>query len=324
VRAVGPALSNTRVCDTSCDGDGLVAGLHYLTFTVRGDQVAAVLAALVGVGAGEFHEANRGTSMYRRRWDGPHGATVEAGFRLGGSDHVRVNLPGDACEVVGFLRAVDLVDALQARVTRWDGALDGAGFDPIALADAWDAGHIRSKLRRDDEDACRLYRNGAGTTVYLGSPSSDRMLRCYDRRGPVRVELQMRREMAAASWAAVAVDPSAFGTVLLGLVGGFVEVAAPVGADTNRSRWQRLPWWDAFMSGATALVGLVKRTPATFTGLVGHIWRNAAALATYVDGVAGFGHDEAGVLAALLSGGRARRHSRHRAMLGGVLAAASG
>lgn len=131
---------------------------------------------------------------------------------------------------------------------------------------------MRSKLRREDADACRLYRNGAGTTVYLGSPASDRMLRCYNQRSPVRVKLQMRRGLAAASWGKVAEAGAAdWAPMLLGLIGGFVEMAAPSGDDTNRSRWDRLPWWDTFMSSAITLVRLIKHTPATFAKLIGHI-----------------------------------------------------
>lgn len=93
-----------------------MAGLHWLTFTVRGPRAAAVLDALRCVG--EFHEAKRGTSKYRQRWDGPHGATVEAGFRLSGCDHVRVDLPGDACEALNLASALGLVRQLGGKVTR--------------------------------------------------------------------------------------------------------------------------------------------------------------------------------------------------------------
>jgi hypothetical protein len=317
-RTAGPTSGNTWVNRTRLDGDGLVAGLHWLDFTVRGGDVGQVLDALAAA-VGEFHPSRRGTSRYQRKWDGPDDSTVEAGFRLRGGDHIRVSLTGTSCEGLGWEMAIDLVRALGGRPTRVDAAIDGAPFTPAMLDRAWRRGHIRSHLNRDDPDACRLQRNGAGSTVYLGSVKSDRMLRCYDRRGPTRVEMQLRRAMARGWWAQVAAGPlEAIPQLVRGLVAGFLEVAKPEGEDSNRSRWTRLPWWDEFLGGAAALTGLVKRTPSALAGLVAHVWRQAATLATYVDAVATLGHDEGYTVAALLATGRARRSSRHRALLSGV------
>jgi hypothetical protein len=314
----GPSSGNTRVHRTRADGDGLQAGVHWADFTVRGDDHDRVLEA-AGAALGAFYESKRGTSRYRRKWDGPHGATVEAGFRLSSRDHVRVSLPGEACEVLGLEVVRDLVAALGGKVTRVDAAVDGVCFTPVQLERAWRHGHIRSHIPREDPEACTLYRNGAGATLYLGSPRSDRRLRCYDRRGPVRVEMQLRRAAAAGWWRAVcAATLDEFGELVRGLVAGFVEVARPVGEDSNRSRWTRLPWWDRFLEGAPALVGLVKRTPSSLVGLVAHVRRQAAAVATYVDAVAALGHPEEDTIRDLLWSGRARRSSRHAAMLAGV------
>jgi hypothetical protein len=295
-----------------------------LDFTVAGSDVGRVLDALQAA-VGEFHHAKRGSARYRERWDGPDESTVEAGFRLRGSDHVRVSLTGSTCEALGWEMARDLVEALGGKPTRVDAALDGVPFTPAMLDRAWRRGHVRCHLDRSDPNACRYYRNGEGATVYLGSVKSDRMLRCYDRRGPTRAEMQLRRSMARAWWAVMAARPlEAIPGLVRGLVAGFVELAKPRGADSNRSRWERLPWWDAFLAGSAALTGLVKRTPSTLPGLVRHVWRQAATLATYVDSVVALGHREAYVVSSLLGDGRARRSSRHRAMLAGVAAVGCG
>jgi hypothetical protein len=289
-------------------------GLHWLDFTTRLPlrRVLRVLKPAVGA----FVAAGHGKGMYERVWDGPHGALVSAGFRRAGRDHVRVSLPGDVCEGVGFELAARLLRLLAARPTRTDVAVDGAGFEPMRLVEAWNAGQVRTRLPRHDPDVVRWYGNGEGTTVYLGSPQSDRMLRCYDRRGPTRVELQLRRGMAQAWWRELAGRSVGIPTLALGFVAGFVDVAAPSGEDSNRSRWVRLGWWEAFVGGVAALAGLVRRAPTTLPGLVRHVWRNAAALATYVDAMAHWGFDRPEMtVAALLQQGRARRPSRHAAML---------
>ena len=297
-------------------------GLHWLDFTTKRSHVEVVAA--VSSLLGEFSERGRGTSLYRWAWDGPHGATVEAGFRLRGSENVRVSLTGEACEGLGMTGAYALVDMLGGKVTRCDVAVDGAPFSPSAMWEAWQAGHVRTKVPRGHPDSCRRIENGEGTTVYVGSVSSERMLRCYDRRGPTRVELQLRRDMAQAWWAKVGTAESdeRIGELAVALVAGFVEFAAPVGVDGNRSRWVRLSWWESFLAGVPALVGLVKRTPTAFVGLVGHVWRNAASVSTYLEAVAALGLDAQRALAELLSHGAERRPARHRAMLAGVRHAA--
>ena len=316
---VRPTVGNTWVRRTS--RGGLVAGLHWCDFTTRA-SVTQVLDSVRFV-LGEFHDRGYGSALYRSAWLGPHASTVEAGFRRRGADHVRVSLTGEACEALGLLGAWALVDALGGKVTRVDVALDGAPFKPRTLYRAWQRGHVRTKVPRDHPDSASLLENAEGATFYLGTPASDRRLRVYDRRGPTRVEMQLRRGMAEAWWSKVGeASDAGIGALALGLVAGFVEFAAPDGSDTNRSRWSRLGWWDAFVGGTVALVGLVSRTPTALHGLVGHVWRNAAAVATYLDAVKALGHDAQRALGELLHHGTARRSARHRALLAGVRSAA--
>jgi len=282
-------------------------------------DVSEVLSVVDGY-VGEFHDPGHGSKLYASLWVGPLGAAVESGFRRSRDDHVRVSLPGEVCERLGLVDLVALLTVLGGKPTRWDLAVDGAPFHPKAVYDAWQRGMVRSKLQRDDPNAVRLMENGEGTTVYMGSEHSDRMLRIYNRRGPTRVEMQLRRAMAEAFWARLQASTAEdFGQLVMSLVAGFVDFAAPSGSDSNRSRWLRLPWWSAFMGTTTALVGLVRRAPSTWRGLSGHVRRNASALVTWLQGVHTLGGDMTGALDELLQQGRARQGARHRAMVSGLV-----
>ena len=65
-----------------------------------------------------------------------------------------------------------------------------AGIDIVTLAK-------RDQIRLDQSPfALREDGQIGTTTVYLGSNESGRMLRVYNRRGPTRIELQMRDDRA--------------------------------------------------------------------------------------------------------------------------------
>jgi len=88
------------------------------------------------------------------------------------------------------------------RVSRLDLAWDGVEFTPHDVKEAVSEEKLRSLLKRKtlhvhDQPFEERDDGVMGTTsVRLGSNQSSRMLRVYDKRGPVRLEFQTRAERA--------------------------------------------------------------------------------------------------------------------------------
>ncbi len=123
-----------------------------------------------------------------------------------GGEYCTVNIPGDACDVLGFegiteyhRRIQDTAIIERLNMKRLDLALDTQEITP---GETWErlgqeGFHFqgqRETLRRQEQ-----YETG-DMTVYLGSRQSDRHVRIYDQRGPTRVELVTRDSWAAKAW----------------------------------------------------------------------------------------------------------------------------
>lgn len=87
------------------------------------------------------------------------------------------------------------------RITRLDVALDvGTDFDFRAFYDACNAGQLDTKARK-----CSVIESNSGTTVYIGSRSSESMLRVYNKAAEAgladpltRIELEIKGQRANA------------------------------------------------------------------------------------------------------------------------------
>jgi Replication initiation factor len=75
--------------------------------------------------------------------------------------------------------------------TRLDIAFDHVSFTPKEQYAAYLSGEVVTRCR-----SFKWLENEDGSTFYLGSSKSDRLTRCYDRRGFTRLELQLRNAYA--------------------------------------------------------------------------------------------------------------------------------
>lgn len=91
-----------------------------------------------------------------------------------------------------------------------------------------------------------------GLTVYVGSKSSDVMVRIYDKAaerefGPerhwVRVELQLRHDRCIAA-AAEILKQQHIGRTVSGILRNYLLFREPSGTDENKSRWPVADYWD--------------------------------------------------------------------------------
>jgi phage replication initiation protein len=127
---------------------------------------------------------------------------------------VNVILTGTVCQKVGWLRALTALATANGRFTRVDLTIE-------ALAPWLDLGTLSSSLRQGTAitraKKWSLVTGGTGATLYVGSRSSEKMLRIYDKgaeRGGVsgllyRIELECKSD--AANFVAYAlVQPGEF------------------------------------------------------------------------------------------------------------------
>lgn len=91
-----------------------------------------------------------------------------------------------------------------------------------------------------------------GLTVYIGSKSSDVMVRIYDKAAErefgselhwVRVELQLRHDRSVAA-AAEILKRQHIGLTAVGILRNYLTFREPVTSDENKSRWPVAPYWD--------------------------------------------------------------------------------
>jgi DNA relaxase NicK len=131
--------------------------------------------------------------------------------------YFNIELPGSACEAIPpekFQEFVIEVKAMEkANFTRLDFAWDSVGFSPLDVKQAVEGQQFRSHLRRKTlfygvEPLENKEDGTVGTTsLRVGSLSSERLIRVYDKRGPVRIELMMRAKRADAVARDVLIHP---------------------------------------------------------------------------------------------------------------------
>lgn len=161
------------------------------------------------------------------------------------------DFPGSACDAIPDKVIQEFIIVLnrweKARNTRLDLAWDGTPFTPEQVKQAVELQQMRSYLRRSKMQYTispyELREDGQlGTSsLRLGSNQSTRLLRVYDKHGPVRLEMQTRAERADL----VARD------VLIKLPGLWIDNAISHLRDyvdfVERESGQMLPWWAAFI-----------------------------------------------------------------------------
>ncbi|MEX1071767.1 MAG: replication initiation factor domain-containing protein [Anaerolineales bacterium] len=177
------------------------------------------------------------------------------------NSYFSLDLPGSACDAIPDKIIQEFIIVLnrweKAKITRLDLAWDGANFTPAHVKRAVDRQQIRSYIRRDKMmytvSPYELREDGQiGTSsIKLGSGQSTRLLRVYDKHGPVRLEMQTRAERADL----VAKD------VLVKLPNLWLDKALSHLRDyidfVNQETDQLLPWWKAFIRNQNRAMKIV-------------------------------------------------------------------
>lgn len=166
-----------------------------------------------------------------------------------GEPYIHLELPGSACDALPSQLIKEFVSTIsiyeKCRFSRLDLAWDGVGFTPETVKNAVEKKMIRSHLKRRTmnfsvEPLEKKEDGSLGTSsIRLGSGSSQRLLRVYDKRGPVRLELQLRGKRAdkVANDVLVAL-PKKWPNLAIGHLRDYVDFA---------DNGTLLPWWREFV-----------------------------------------------------------------------------
>lgn len=185
----------------------------------------------------------------------------------------QVQVRGSACERIGndgvqrVLRDLSMI--ARVRASRVDVMAHTEAFTPRTMRDAAGAGSFNSRALKPDH---RIFvESPEGDTCYLGYVSKpkggmkakgDRCLRAYDRRGPTRIELQLRKDYAAGAAEVLAAEPVAsWPTLIRGMIRHYVDFVDR-DADPRPTRCPLLPWWSSFVEQAEKIG--VRRTETPF------------------------------------------------------------
>jgi len=111
---------------------------------------------------------------------------------------------------------------------------------------------------------CKVWKvvaSSSGSTVYLGSRQSSVMMRCYDRRGVDRVEVELKDELAGSVWRYL-ITGGNVAAALSTMAGRFRAV---VSSGVNRSRAAVCDFWRdmvAAFGGRKASISLPRPVPS--------------------------------------------------------------
>lgn len=232
---------------------------------------------------------------------------------------VFVSIPGEACEELGIpgLAALSVAVELEPS-SRLDVAWDTDLLTPDTAATAFLAGEVVARIDRSVNPESGRMRgiewrsNHEGDTVYLGARTSERYVRIYDRRGPTRVEMELKERRAVGLWRRLLAldDEAAWGMEALAELRHFLDFRAVVlgkrsGKAVGAAERPLLDWWAAFVQGADRRSVVLPRKAAKLEDMDKWLRRQVApVLALVVDA---YGEN---VLRDLLQIGRPRYQAR--------------
>ena len=201
---------------------------------------------LSGHGAQGFRKLYKSLAMARLYGD-PAGYSDQDEVK----EYIHLELPGQACDAVPLDDFREFFMELQRHykfsVTRVDLAWDGVPFTPEQVREAIEFEQVRTNAARktmtfttsmfeEREDG------EIGTSsLRLGSLTSNRLLRVYDKRGPVRLELLTRKDratMICIEALTQKVDQWAF--LALAHLRDYIDFV-------DKETKKLLPWWEEFV-----------------------------------------------------------------------------
>lgn len=280
--------------------------LHWLavTFWAAPNVVAEFALHLIGLDVGRydgltlFELKPHGAQGYKRLYVGPLGLRLMAEPSSGG-EHCHLVIPGEVCKTIPPARLTDFQKfAGRWNITRLDTAFDSTLFAPADIWQAVEAGDVRTLAKRK---TLKEWRDLAGGhTVYLGSRTSGRMLRCYKKaengRDFTRLEIEYKGERARAVFADLLDTTEAWAKKAFAHLRDFVDF--------------KRDWWAAFTSGIERAKLVLTRITSSIEKKMEWARRQVAPTLALIEQIAGFSE-----IVKLLDDGRRRWGPSHHSVL---------
>jgi DNA relaxase NicK len=235
-----------------------------------------------------------------------------------GEEHYHIEIPGHACDCLDPVVFCNLVKYLRSKnirfnIKRLDLAFDDLEFSPDDFLEAISSEKLVSLAKREsiriESSPFKKPDNShvLGTkTVYLGSMSSQRMVRVYDKRGYVRLEFQVRDERAQV----VALD------MFKDDCGEWERIAK--GHLRQYMDFDSLDWWQAFIEKAEKLnITLNDAREVTFLSMEHWIDHQVSvSLSVYIDVL---GEKASEKLNDMIKKARCKNRSKYQSVLESVI-----
>ncbi len=296
-------------------GVQITAKIDFLTFTTV-KTLIDVKRVICSFSASHLTPLRYGFNGYREQLVGVAG--IKVGYTPG-RDDICVSIPGEACTLIGDERLFSLVKSLNGRLSRLDYAFDTTLFTVAMVDKAWRAGNINSRVNpsRGTYKFFQTVENGVeSSTVYIGSRKSETCLRVYDRRGPTRLELELKGKRASSFWVKLSSEGLLHLPVLaLGVVRSHIDFVNRVDKSKNVTRSPLLPWWKRFIGDVAKVKLSIPKPVLSIERLERHVMRQSASFMTLLEVKREQGHNPDKVLNDLLVHGFYNMGAKHRSLV---------
>jgi hypothetical protein len=217
--------------------------VHWATIStdLDADSACGIVEDTLG---GQFTGSGRG------QFNQPMSADHETGVRVfHGAEHqgqpVVVCIDGETSDRLGESAIQGILRATGGRLTRLDVAEDveppgGARVCLVAMREAYKAGEVATRKRLTSWEWRESGSPEDGCTLYVGRRQAETFLRAYDRRGPLRLEWEIKpasRQRGSS------------------LTASFVRVGSgPLWRGASRTLEFGFPWYQALLEGDAVTV----------------------------------------------------------------------
>jgi DNA relaxase NicK len=181
--------------------------IDYFTVTVWGENVKELFDLIMMNKFPKSKDQGHGGRFYRETYKTSLGVTIRNNPLDGSESRTTIELPGKACQVLGFYGLKTFYEQLiqiydKVRINRLDVAFNGLEFQPEDVFEAVENENLRSYLKRSTvkKYSAPFEQNDDGTIgnqgVVLGNRTSTRFMRVYNKHGYTRLEVEYKKEKA--------------------------------------------------------------------------------------------------------------------------------
>lgn len=182
--------------------------IDYLTVTIWGSKVVEDFGDIFYGTFPEPTNLGHGGRFYRDTFATEPGIMLRTNpISQNGEERTTIEIPGTACQLLGFQRLADFLQYLyrlyeRVKINRIDLAFDNCGFEPEDFFNAIRNERVRSYVKRD---TVKFYsmpyqkdeKGKEGTSgLTFGSRSSERYMRIYNKHGYTRLEVEFKGDYA--------------------------------------------------------------------------------------------------------------------------------